>query len=93
MFPIEVLAGFGIFAGCLARAVLPFLKKKGKAVEKGQTVKWDNRFLWTAVFSLFIAGVTTMLILPTFQVPGEFIFPAAFIYGWTAEDIVNKVAN
>jgi len=89
----EIVTGIGIFMGCLLRAVLPYLRKKHEAVQAGQQVKWENRYVWTIVFSIVIALITTMLILPSFQVPIDYIFPLAFAYGWASQDIVNKIAK
>lgn len=93
MLEVEVIATLGIFFGCLSRAILPFLKKKSEAVKAGQQVKWEGRYVWTLIFALFVAMITTMLILPTFNIPSESIFPIAFTFGWASQDIVNKVAK
>lgn len=93
MYEVEIIAALGIFFGCLARAILPFLKKKAAAVKAGQQVKWENRFTWTLIFDLFVAMITTMLILPMFQIPTEFVFPYAFTFGWASQDMLNKVAK
>ena len=87
---IEILAGLGIFLGCFGRTIFPFLKKKA---ESGGSVKWEGRYTWTVIFTVFLAGVTTMFILPSFQIPSNFVFPMAFIQGWGAEDIVNRVVK
>ena len=86
----EALAALGIFFGCFGRAFLPFLKKKA---ESDQPMKWQSRYTWTIVFNLFISAAVTMMILPSFQVPPEFIFPLAFAYGWSSQDIINKLAG
>lgn len=93
MIETEILAALGIFSACLARTVIPFLRKKAEAVEKGQIVKWENRFLWTLIFAIFVSIVSTMLILPAFEIPSSFVFPMAFAYGWAAQDITNKVVK
>jgi len=93
MLEIEVLAALGIFFGCLARAVLPFFRKKAAAVKAGEQVKWEGRYVWTIIFAVFVSIIATMLILPSFQIPAAYAFPAAFLYGWAAQDIVNKVAK
>jgi len=93
---VEVLAGIGIFLGCFGRAFFPYLQKKRNAAKDGDPFKWDSRFLWTAIFSFFIAGISTMLALSSFQIPtGSLlaIFGAAFVYGWGVEDITNKVVK
>lgn len=93
MYEVEILAALGIFFGCLSRTILPFLKKKYEAVKAGQQVKWENRYIWTLLFDLFVAMITTMLLLPTFKIPVEYLFPYAFTFGWASQDIVNKLAK
>ena len=90
---IEIIGGLGIFLGCLSRAILPFFRKKAEAAESGTDVRWEGRFTWTIVFTVFVAVVSTFLIMPSFQIPDGYIFPMAFAYGWAAQDIVNKVAK
>ena len=93
IIPIEVVAGFGIFLGCLGRAMFPFLRKQAEAAERNETIRWERRYWWTLGFSIVIAFVATMMILPGFEIPGESVFPVAFLEGWAIEDIVNKVAK
>jgi H+/Cl- antiporter ClcA len=93
MTEVEVLAGLGMFFGCFGRAFLPFLKKQADAANRGQQIKWDKRYIWTIIFAIFISIVATMLILPSFQMPTQFVFPLAFTYGWASQDIVNKIAT
>lgn len=89
----EIVAWLGIFTGCVCRAVLPFLKKQSKAGKNGDSLKWEARYTWTIVLTLVISFVSSMFLLPTFAIPETYIFPGAFVFGWTAQDIVNKVAT
>ena len=91
MIPFEAIAGFGIFFGCFCRGIAPFLKKRSQAAKDGKDFKWDRKYGWTFGIAVFGAVVATMFLLPTFSVPKEYIFPTAFLVGWAAEDIVNKV--
>lgn len=91
--PVVVVAGFGIFLGCFARAMFPFFRKKAEAAKTGEVVRWESRYLWTIIFAVFVSFVATLMILPSFQIPSEFVFPAAFLEGWAVQDIVNKVAK
>lgn len=93
MYEVEVLAALGIFFGCFARAFLPFLRKKTEEAKAGQQVKWEHRYTWTLIFDIFVAMITTMLLLPSFPIPIESIFPTAFIFGWASQDIVNQVVK
>ena len=92
-YAVEILAGFGIFLGCLSRAILPFLHKKAEAAKNGGSIKWEGRYLWTIIFAVFVSIIATMMILPTYQIPTAYIFPTAFIQGWAAQDIINKIAK
>jgi len=90
MTEAEVIAAIGIFLGCFGRAFLPFLKKKA---DSAAPLKWDSRYTSTILFNLAVAVVVTMMVLPSFEVPSQFILPLAFVYGWSSQDIVNKLAG
>ena len=89
--PPEVAAALGLFMGCLARAILPFLKKKYQ--EADPAVRWESRYTWTLLFSIFMSFVGATFLLPTFQIPQANVFPLAFIMGWSSLDIVNGLAK
>ena len=89
----EFAAIIGIFFGCLSRSMLPFLRKKHQEAQQGNEMKWEKRYTWTIVFSVFISCIATMLVLPSFNVPYENIFPLAFATGWATEDILNTLAK
>jgi len=93
MTEIEVIAAIGIFLGCFSRAMLPFFRKKAAAVKVGEQVRWEGRYVWTLIFAVFVSIIATMLILPSFQIPSGYAFSAAFLHGWAAQDIINKVAK
>jgi H+/Cl- antiporter ClcA len=90
---IEILAGLGIFFGCFGRAMLPFLKKKAEVAKNGGSIRWEGRYIWTILFAIGVSFVATMFILPTLKIPSEYIFPIAFMQGWAAEDIINKIVK
>jgi hypothetical protein len=89
--PVEVATAFGLFMGCLARAILPFLKKKCQEANPG--LRWENRYTWTLVFSVFMSFVAATFLLPGFEIPADNVFPLAFIMGWSSLDIVNGLAK
>jgi len=91
--PAEVAAALGLFMGCLARAILPFLKKKYQEADAGTSIRWQNRYTWTLLFSIFMSFVAATFLLPTFAIPATNIFPLAFIMGWSSLDIVNGLAK
>jgi len=93
MIEIEVLAALGIFFGCLGRAILPFLKKKAEAAKSDEVVRWEGRYVWTIIFAIFVSIITTMLVLPSFQIPSSYIFPIAFALGWGSQDMINRIAK
>jgi len=89
----EIIVALGIFLGCFLRALLPWLKKKSEAAKAGEQVKWESRFVWTLVFNLVVALIATILILPSFPISGEYVFVFAFTFGWSSQDIVNKLVT
>jgi hypothetical protein len=89
--PVEVAAALGLFMGCLARALLPFFKKKYQ--EAQPSLRWENRYTWTLIFSVFMSFVAATFLLPTFEIPATNVFPLAFIMGWSSLDIVNGLAK
>jgi hypothetical protein len=89
----ELAAAGGLFLGCLARAILPFLRKKYQAAEAGESVKWEGRYIWTLIFALFVSFVVTTLLLPAFEIPPSNVFPLAFAMGWSAQDITNMMVK
>jgi hypothetical protein len=92
-YELEVLAGLGIFFGCFARTLIPFLKKRKAEIEAGKQFKWQHLYTITFILDGFIALITTMTLLPMFQIPTEFIFPVALIFGWGSQDLLNKIAK
>jgi hypothetical protein len=91
--PVELAAAMGLFMGCLARALLPFFKKKYQEADAGTSIRWENRYTWTLVFSTFMSFVAATFLLPTFEIPATNIFSLAFIMGWSSLDIVNGLAK
>jgi hypothetical protein len=89
--PPEVATALGLFMGCLARALLPFLKKKYQEAEAG--IRWEGRYTWTLLFSIFMSFVAATFLLPAFEIPATNVFPLAFIMGWSSLDIVNGLAK
>lgn len=92
MLPIDhaILAGFGLFLGCFARAIFPFLKKKYEESNSGVAIKWEGRYTVTLLFALFASFIVTMLIFPTL---GDMAFPIAFATGWASQDVVNLMVK
>jgi len=89
----EIATAGGLFFGCLARALLPFFRKKYQAAEAGENIKWEGRYAWTLVFALFTSFIVATLLLPTFDVPPVNVFPLAFAVGWSAQSITNMMVK
>ena len=82
----------GIFLGCLARTFIPWLKKKKEAAKASQPFKFDNSFLITMAFGLAVSMTTAIMIYHQFVVSGA-AFPAAFIFGYGAQDLTNRLVT
>lgn len=89
----EIIAGLGIFTGCVARAVVPFLKKQLAAAKEGSDFRWKRQYTITIVLSLVIAVPTALFVLASFPIPETLIFPAGFMAGYASQDVVNKVVT
>lgn len=92
MIPVELLAAGGLFLGCFARAILPFLKKKYQETDD-VAIRWEGRYTWTLVFALFASFVVAVLLFPSFDIPDTNAFPLAFAMGWTSQDIINMMVK
>jgi H+/Cl- antiporter ClcA len=53
----------GIFLGVLARTLLPWVRK----LRRGKVAKFDPRYFYSAVGTLLLGIVITLLIFPSFQ--------------------------
>lgn len=91
----DVIAFLGIFLGVLFRTLAPAIRKWREAESKGEVFNIQQRYTATAVASIFIAFVTTMVGLQTFQkVPDGFIlFQTAFLYGLGLNALINEVST
>ena len=87
------MAFTGIFLGCFARAVLPFLKKLKQYSESETPVQWQWRYMWSPFVSLMLSGITAAVVLPSFNLPDGVVFPLAFSVGWTSTDIFNTMIS
>jgi len=87
----------GIFLGVLARALFPWLRK----LRQGKLEHFDRRYLYTAIGSVIIAVVVTLLVFPKFEVPpagqgteaAVKLFATAFGFGFGWHAIVDEVAK
>jgi hypothetical protein len=83
----------GIFLGCLARTLIPWLKKRKEAAKTGEAIKFDNSFLITLALGLAVSMTTAMLVYPQFVLAEGVAFPAAFIFGYGAQDLTNGLVT
>lgn len=93
---VTTIAFIGVFIGILCRTLLPYIKKLKAAQEKEppETVKFDLKYVWTAIVSLFISLIASMLIFPSFTIPTGaqfYVFLQSFIFGWASNDIINQL--
>jgi len=88
--PIEVVAYLAIFLGVLLRTILPAIKK----FEQQEHFEFEIKYVFSAIVVLITSGVTTFAIFGTFTIPeGTMfqIFVAAFLIGWGANDMFNRL--
>jgi hypothetical protein len=89
----EIAIASGLFLGCLARALLPFLKKQAEAGERGEVIRWEKRYTWTIVLAVVVSMVAAVLIFPTIDIPNSNVFPLTFAIGWGSTDMLNTLVK
>lgn len=90
------IALIGIFTGVLFRTLLPYLRKLKEAEQDGRELPFDLKYLYTALFSLLVSFIVTMLIFPAFVVPDvavPYLFAMAFSFGYTSNGITNEIIS
>jgi hypothetical protein len=84
----------GLFLGVLARTILPWLRK----VRAGRVRGFRRRYLFSALASLGIALILTLVVFPRFEAgaAGETfealftLFSLAFAFGFGCNALVNE---
>jgi hypothetical protein len=87
-----IVAIIGIFLGCFARTVFPYLKK----VEEDPDTVFDKKYLVSLLIALISSIIGAILIIPSFQIPqgaNMVVFSIAFTTGWGTNDILNEIAG
>ena len=87
-----IVAILGIFLGCFARTVFPYLKK----LEENPDTAFDKKYLISLLLALVSSIIGAVLIVPSFQIPqgaNIVVFSIAFTTGWGANDILNEIAG
>ncbi len=91
----EVLVFLGVFLGCLARSVLPFLRKAREAAERGLAFSWDHRYTVSFAVALLVAWVSAVLITPSVVIEGPtgplVVFCTAFAVGFGSNGFLNEL--
>lgn len=86
-----LISTVAIFLGVLFRTGIPYLAKL-MALEEGETLDFDLKYLATALYSLAVSFVATMVLLPSFnipQVPYPLLFAHGFTFGYASNDFIN----
>jgi len=87
----------GIFLGVLARTLFPWLRK----LRQGKLEHFDRRYLYTAIGSVILGVIVTLLVFPKFDVATSGqgaeaavkLFATAFGFGFGWHAIVDEVAK
>ncbi|MFB6214275.1 MAG: hypothetical protein ABEI54_00245 [Candidatus Bipolaricaulia bacterium] len=84
----------GIFVGVLTRVFLPWIRK----LKEGKVKKFDPKYLYSAVGSILLGVIVTLLVLPQFKSlgaaqPGIKSFAVAFGFGFGWHSIVNEAGK
>jgi hypothetical protein len=88
----EAVAFIGILLACILRTALPYVYKH----KDDETIKFQLRYLVTFFLVVIVGTVAAILLFPAFSIPDTSflsVFAAAFAYGWTADDIINKIVT
>jgi len=93
----EILAFMGILLGCLARSLLPFMRKLRRAAEEGRVITWDHRYTATFLAALLMASAAALLITPSvsFAEPMSplIVFCIAFAIGFGSNGVLNELVK
>ena len=87
----------GIFLGVLARAFFPWVRK----LRSGKAAHFSKRYLYSAIGSVIVGMIVTILIFPKFDVATSAqgaeaavkLFATAFGFGFGWHAIVDEVAK
>jgi len=88
----DVVFGVAFVIGVLFRTVLPYIKKK--AVDP--RLKFDAKFVWTAVLALVLGFIEVMTILAVDPLTGLRLRTIAFLgffNGLGMNEIVNRILH
>jgi len=95
--PMLTLKLLGIFLGVLARAIFPWLRK----LRQGKVTRFHKRYLYSAIGSVIIGIIVTLLVFPRFEITSAGqgteaelrLFATAFGFGFGWHAIVSEVGK
>ena len=90
---MDGVAFAGIFLGCLFRTFFPYLKKMQQAKRVREQFEFDLAYLFSFMASILLSAGVAMMVLPSFEIPEENVFSVAFVFGWFANDIFNRMIS
>jgi len=91
----ELITFLGVLLGCLARSILPFLRKLRKATEEGRFLKWDHRYTASFICAVLVGFVAAALVMPSISIASSLspliAFCTAFATGFGSNGILNEL--
>ncbi|RLI09366.1 hypothetical protein DRO32_00770 [Candidatus Bathyarchaeota archaeon] len=90
----EILVFLGVLMGCLARSLVPFMRKLGALAREGRSLSWDHRYTASLAVSLFVGFVASMTVfqaVPAGLGGGITAFCCSFVIGFGSNSITNEL--
>jgi len=93
----DILIFMGILLGCLARSLLPFMRKLRRAAEEGRVITWDHRYTATFLIAFFTASAVAFLTTPSISLTDPMspllVFCTAFAIGFGSNGVLNELVK
>lgn len=90
-----IIAFIGVFLGVFIRTVFPAIRKWYEATQDPDKVfDWNHLYTKTALFSLFVSAIATLLGWQAFAIPDTewyMILTTSLVYGFGLNSIVVEV--
>jgi len=91
----ELVIFLGVFLGCLARSLIPFMRKLAMFAKEHEPFSWDHRYTASLIVAVFVGFVASIFVLPTIVEhglgSGVLAFCGAFLIGFGSNSIVNEI--
>jgi len=76
--------------------MIPYWRKKLRAVERGEKIEWNKRYTVTSLLALLTSLIIATQTIPALTLPNDpisllYVFTMAFGYGWGLNDVYNKI--